>query len=177
MIITIAGTPGSGKSTIAKMAAAKLKLKHYSIGEFMRQLAAERGVSLLEISRLAEKDRSIDEELDRRQVRLARREDDFVIDSRLGWHFIPDAFKVFLTVSPEEGGRRIYQDKRKQEQENISLARTIENVKKRRASEKERYSKYYNLDTENESNYDLIIDTTDKTPQEVLDIIVEELPR
>ena len=51
MIITISGTPGSGKSTVAKMIATKLGFKHYSTGDFMRQMAKERGISLEELSK------------------------------------------------------------------------------------------------------------------------------
>ncbi len=61
MIITISGKAGSGKSTIAKQLAKKLGLKHYSTGDFMRQMAKDKGVSLLELSRIAEKDKSIDQ--------------------------------------------------------------------------------------------------------------------
>ena len=64
MIITISGKAGSGKSTIAKELAKKLKLKHYSIGDLMRQIAKEKNISLIELSKLAEKDNSIDKELD-----------------------------------------------------------------------------------------------------------------
>lgn len=175
MIITIGGTPGSGKSTIAKKVAEKLQMKQYSIGDFMRQLASERNMSILEISSLAEKDKAIDEELDNKQMELAKQEDNFVIDSRLGWHFIPNSLKVFLSVSDEEGGKRIYESQRKHEVENITLRQTIQNTKKRRASEKERYSKFYNLDADDKENYDLVIDTAHLTPEEVVDIIVKAL--
>ena len=98
MIITISGTPGSGKSTVAKIIARKLKLEHYSTGDFMRQLAEENKMDVLEFGKLAEKDRSIDEELDQRQINLGMEKKDFVIDGRLSWHFIPNAIKVFIRV-------------------------------------------------------------------------------
>ncbi|MCH9028900.1 MAG: nucleoside monophosphate kinase, partial [Bacteroidetes bacterium] len=66
MIITISGKAGSGKSTVAKELARKLELKHYSIGDLMRQMAKEKNISLTELGKLAEKDDSIDKELDKK---------------------------------------------------------------------------------------------------------------
>ena len=88
MIITISGSPGAGKSTVAKLVAKKLKLKYYSIGILLRNLARKRKISLLEISKLAEKSPKIDRELDDAQIKLGKR-DNFVLDSRLGYHFVP----------------------------------------------------------------------------------------
>ncbi|MEM4246915.1 MAG: nucleoside monophosphate kinase, partial [Candidatus Woesearchaeota archaeon] len=128
MIITISGTPGSGKSTIAKMLAARLGYKHYSAGDFMRQMAVERGIALDELTRIALKDRSIDDEIDRRTVMLGKKEDNFVIDSRLGWKFIPNAVKILLTIRQEVAARRVFAQRRPDEKENISLERTKENM-------------------------------------------------
>ena len=57
MIITISGTPGSGKNTIAIGIAKALKIKAYFIGDFMKKLAEKRKVSLIELSKQAEKDK------------------------------------------------------------------------------------------------------------------------
>ena len=46
MIITISGIAGSGKSTVAKLLAKKLNCKHYSVGDFMRQIAKEKNIPL-----------------------------------------------------------------------------------------------------------------------------------
>ena len=72
----------------------KLKLKHYSTGDFMRQIAKEKSLTLLQLSKKAESDKSIDIELDKRQKDLGKTQDNFIIDSRLGWHFIPKAKKI-----------------------------------------------------------------------------------
>lgn len=165
MIITISGAAGAGKSTVAEIVARKLKFRKYSVGDFMREIARKRKSTLLEISRKAETDPTIDEELDDMQRELGKYEDHLVLDSRLGYHFIPKSFKVHLKVDPETGAKRIFSDKRKSEKENLSLKKTIENVKKRKKSELERYKKYYNLDPYREKNYDLVIDTS-KLPAE-----------
>ena len=106
MKITISGKVGSGKSTVAKLLAKKLSLEYYSIGTIMREMASERGLSINEFSKKAENDKSIDIELDTRQKEIGKKEK-FIMDSRLGFYFIPDSFKIFLDVDIKEAAKRI----------------------------------------------------------------------
>lgn len=183
MIITISGVPGSGKSTVARLVAARLGLKHYSAGDFMREIAARRGLSLLEISRIAESDRSIDRELDERTVRLGKSEDGFVIDSRLAFHFIPDSFKVFLAVDESEAARRICSDvkkkaeSRKVEKESTTEASTLAAIRERKKSEELRYREYYGINPYDVSHYNLVINTTESSPDAVAGRIVGEVKK
>lgn len=166
MIITISGRPGSGKSTVSKLVAKNLSLKHYSTGDFMRQMAKDKGMTLLELSKQAEKDKRIDEELDERQRSLALNENYFVIDARLGFYFIPFSFKVFLFVSKEEAAKRIAK------RENLSYEDALKQSTTRINSEHKRYKELYGVDYEKEKYFDLIINTDDKTPSEICDLIV-----
>jgi cytidylate kinase len=172
MIITIGGTAGSGKSTVAKLLAKKLGYKHYSMGDFQREIAEERKMSLLELSRIEEEDRGVDEEVDQRQISLGREEDNFVIDSRLGFHFIPNSVKIFLDADFEERAKRILADKIRKEH-NVNLENTKENIETRKASEQKRYNDYYNIDPYEKSNYDLVVDTTSISAEEVVEKILE----
>jgi len=172
MIITISGTAGSGKSTAAKLLAKKLGFKHYSNGDFMRDMAEERKISLIELGKIAETDRSIDEELDRRQIELGRNEDDFIIDSRLGFHFIPNSVKVYLDADFEERAKRTLADNIRKEH-HVNLETTKKSIRIREASEKKRYKEYYNLDPSDKNHYDLVVDTTSITPEEAVEKILE----
>lgn len=174
MIITISGIAGSGKSTAAKLLAKKLGYKHYSIGDFMRETAKERNLTLLELSRQAETDRTIDIELDKKQIELGKKEDNFVIDSRLGFHFIPKSIKVFLEVDIKEAARRILKEKREHEQYK-DIQESIEKIKSRINSENKRYKEYYNIAYHKKDSYDIMIDTTNKTPEEVVEKIIKEI--
>ena len=60
MIITVGGQAASGKSTLAKALAERLRYRHISAGHVMREMAAERGTSLVEFSRYAEKHPEVD---------------------------------------------------------------------------------------------------------------------
>jgi len=174
MIITISGIAGSGKSTVAKLLAKKLNYNHYSIGDFMREIAKERNISLLELSKQAEEDKTIDKELDKKQIELGKTEDNFVIDSRLGFHFIKDSKKIFLDVNLNEAAKRILKEKRQHEQYK-DIQESIEKIKKRIKSEDKRYRGYYNLHYHDRKNYDLVIDTTELKPEEIVDEILKTI--
>lgn len=171
-MITISGRPGSGKSVVAGRVAERLDIRHVSAGDFMREMAEERGLSILELSRLAERGDDIDREIDARTVRLGRESDDLVIDARLGWHFLPRSFKVFLEVRPEVAARRIYEASRGSEHENVDLSTTRQAIASRTASEEKRYRDYYDIDYGNHDHYDLVIDTSERTVAQVVDLIV-----
>ena len=174
VIITISGTPGSGKSTIAKFLAKKINLKHYSTGDFMRKIAKERNITLAELGEIAEADLSIDQEIDNWSKKLGETEDNFIIDSRLAFHFIPQAVKIFLDADIKTRVKRIFKDKRPGES-----AKTKKDMEKeilqRQESESKRYKEYYNIDHFDKTNYDLLIDTTDLTPEEITKKIIEFL--
>jgi len=174
MIITISGKAGSGKSTAAKELAKKLKLKHYSIGDLMRQIAKEKNMSLNELSKSAEKDKSIDLALDKKQIEL-RDKTDFVIDGRLTAYFIPYAnLKVFLECNDKVRAERILKDKREDEKSK-SINEITKKIKKREQSERKRYKKLYNVDYYDKKLYDLIIDTTNLSINGVLEKIIKSI--
>ena len=172
MRIAISGKAGSGKSTVSKSLAEKLNLKHYSIGDLMRAMAVEKGMNLLELNKLAEKDKSIDFELDNRLKELGKAKDNFVVDGRLTSFFIPDAeVRVFLKTDDKVRAERILKDKRQQEKSK-SLKGTVTSIKKREESEKKRYKKYYGVDYTDKKLYNFVIDTTKLTPSEVVEKII-----
>ena len=166
------GTPGSGKSTVAKLLAKKLNLEHYSMGRLQRDIADEKGISIFELNKLEETDRSLDEEVDQSQMQLGKEKDNFVIDSRLGFHFIPNSIKIFVDADFEERAKRVLSDTIRKEP-NVNLENTRKNIEERQNSEKRRYKDYYNLNPYDTSNYDLVIDSTNIPQEDVADKIIE----
>jgi len=166
MIISISGTPGSGKTSVAKYIANELGMKFYSIGELRGKMATERGMTLDEFNKLGESERFTDEEADAYQKQLGEHEDNFVIEGRLCWHFIPHSFKIFLTCDLDEAARRVFKARRDpgegrdDERMYESAEDTKAQIKERMASDTKRYGQYYGLDYQNPDNYDLVIDTT-----------------
>lgn len=172
MILTITGDLGSGKSTVAKLVAKELKLKYYSTGQMFRKLANDMQVSLKELGELAKKDKRIDKRIDDYQKKLGKTEDDFILEGRLGFHFLPNSIKICLKAELAEAAKRIMLEQRNDEKFN-DLNEAIESIKERRKSEKERYEKLYNIDIDENSNYDLIIDTTKIPATEVAKKIIK----
>ena len=166
LIITISGDLGSGKSVLAKALEEYWSAEIYSTGKIQRQMAAERGITTLELNKLAETDKSIDDEIDGNFAKLAQTEKNLVVDSRMAWHFIPNSFKIKLEVNPVLAAERIIAADRSNEKYG-DLDATIQGLKDRKTSERERFSKYYNVDIEDQDNYDLVIETTDVTPQAI----------
>jgi cytidylate kinase len=158
---------------VATRVAAELGLRHVSAGDFMRQMADERGVSILELSKLAEESDAIDREIDDRSARLADTGGGFVMDARLGWHFIPRSVKVFLDVRADVAARRVFEAGRDTERENVDLDATRRAIEARTDSERERYLEYYGIDYLDPGHYDLVVDTSDLTPDQVVGRILD----
>jgi len=178
MIITISGMPGSGKSTVARILAEKLGLKHYSMGDLRGKMAMEKGMTIDELNALGEKESWTDRDADRYQQELGRKEDDFIIDGRLSWHFIPQSCKVFLDVDKKVGAKRIFgMGRRPDERAYQSPADALRETRKRIASDKRRYKKYYGIDPYLQKHYDLWIDTTDIPSANVAERIVRFVRR
>jgi CMP/dCMP kinase len=77
----------------------------------MRDMASERNIPLLELAKEAESDGGIiDHILDDRQKNIGEVEDNFIIDGRLSFHFIPQGTKIFLEVESHEAARRVFHD-------------------------------------------------------------------
>lgn len=169
-IITIAGKPGSGKSTTANKVAELLTFTRFSSGDLMREIAHGRGITLEEVNKLAENEPSIDHEVDTSLKRLGEN-DRIVIDSRLAFHWIPQSFKVYLDLDLDLAAARIFRDMNKQRVMSGEDAATVHEVliqlHDRLASERRRYKTLYGIDPYDTSHFDLVIDTAQNNPYTV----------
>lgn len=162
-IITIAGRPGSGKSTAAKAVAAKLGYKHFSSGDLYRQLAHNEGVELLQANISVAAHKKLDPLVDSKLQEIGREKNDLVIDSRLAWHWIPNSFKVFIELDLQTAAKRILSEisQERAKNENIiddpkEYSKILEN---RLEKETIRYREKYGINPYDMSNYDLIINS------------------
>jgi len=168
--ITIAGDIGSGKTTVARAIAERLRVEALSTGGIQRQLATARGITTLELNRLAESDGSIDEEIDNYLKRLP--DGDLVVESRMAWHFVPNTTKIFLYIVRQEAAQRIVGANRDDE-----IYKSVEDamsyIAKRRQSEIHRFKKYYDVNIDDLRNYDFVIDTTYASAGAIADRIMK----
>ena len=182
MIITFSGAAGSGKSTIAQELADYLKWPRYYMGGLRREAAKNRGLTLAEYNELGEKDPKTDMEVDEYQKKLGETEDNFIIEGRTSWYFIPNSLKIYLDVSLEEGAKRIFLSlKAKNERNEASGLESLDDVKasiiKRLESDRKRYQQYYNIDVNDLSHYDYYLDTTKMSKKEVIQAVFELVER
>ena len=174
MIITLSGKAGSGKSTIAKLLAKKLNYKHYSMGDLQREIAKEKGITIVELGELEKTDPEIDHMIDDKQKNLGKNQDNFVIDSWLSACFIPHAFKIFLDGEINVRAKRIT---KKREAENYTqIEEAIKAIKQREKTSQDRFLEFYNFDYLDMNNYDLVVDTSKLSIEEVLKLILSKIP-
>lgn len=175
-IITIAGVAGSGKTANARLLATRLSFDHYSMGDMQRKTAQRKGISLAELGELQKRDPTLDREIDQEQQSLGNQKDYFVIDSRLGWYFIPQSFKVFLKVPKKIAVERIWKDIQqnpgRQVEQHTSKEELAKSLLERVQCEKERYQVQYGIMNHyDESHFDIVIDTSNHSVEEVAAII------
>ncbi len=173
MHITITGRLGSGKSTVAKLIAEQHGFTYYSTGTIMRDLAAEVGLSICDYNKMVMDDPTEDRKIDdrTRAVAIAHRDEDMVFDSRMAWFFAPDTFKVYVTVDPAVAVSRVRIDPRPGEP--VSEVELYCELEERSKVEQARFIKFYGegADYYNWQNFNLIIDSTNRTAAEVADAI------
>lgn len=171
-IITLSGRPGSGKSSTADKVAELLGYTRYSSGDFVRKIIREKRMTLEQFNRQAEDNHELDNMIDE-ELRKLRDFSDMVIDSRLGYYWIPESFKVFLDLDMDVATARIYKDAvenagRSNEVDDVSSILDVERqVKQRLNNEIRRFRSVYGVNPYNRDNFDLIINTSRHSPQTV----------
>lgn len=165
--ISITGDLGSGKSTVCRYLKENFGLNVYSIGQIQRSLAGKYNMNVCEFNRYMETHPEIDEEIDTELTMIGKRDEDMVLDSRMAWHFVPDSFKVYLSVQLDAAARRVMRDERGSVESYTSLEEAKCQLVDRKNSENLRYITKYGVDCSDPSNYDLIIDTTEVCPEQV----------
>jgi cytidylate kinase len=172
--ISITGDLGSGKSTVAKKLSQKLNLEYFSTGSLQRKLAQERGVDTLELNYISEKDTNIDDYIDQylKDINVDV-EKNYILDSRLAWFFVDKSFKIYLTIVPEIAAKRVLNDHNRQnEPEAHTLEERIYTLLERQRIENRRFKSIYNVDCRDFNNYNLIIDTSYASVDEIVELIV-----
>lgn len=141
-----------------------LKLKEKNID--INNLTIEHANNLKEFSDLRKiVDTIIDTSIAEKgkEINATERPDEiWIIDSRLAFHNIPEAFSVRLVSDPRVAAERLFNDKSrgKEDSKYSCVEEAYQAREKRRKGEQERYKRRYGVDLEDENNYDLIIDTS-----------------
>ena len=174
-IISLSGDLASGKGTVSNILTADLNYGIYRNGEYFRKLAKEMGMDVTSFNVYVKEHPEIDRQIENSAAEYANQNDNFVIDARLGWYAVPESFKVYLKVDLDVSAQRaFYDEKRKSTEKFNTVEEQKQDIIRRYNYENERYWNLYQIRKNDMSNYDLVVDTTDKTPEEVAKIIEEE---
>lgn len=175
MKITISGMPGSGKTTVGKMLAEKMGLKFLSVGDIRGKMAMDRGLTIEELNKIGETEDWTDKEADDYQKEYGERYDNFIVEGRLAYHFIPDSIKIFLDADLREAAERVWNDPRPDEAKRASVEDEMKAMADRIESDKKRYLKYYGVDPYDKKKFDIVIDSTNVSREETLKILEKKI--
>lgn len=170
--ISLAGDLGSGKSTVGEILTEKYKLEKVSIGQILREMANERDMSVADFNKYMETHPEFDNLVDDKLKSYEHKRGNYFFDSRMAWHFVPSCYSVYMKVDVKTAAERIINANRENEKyKNVDEA--VFELTKRRESELLRYNKLYGVDIADMKNYDLVVDTNGKTPEEVASVIIQ----
>lgn len=171
-IITISGKPGSGKSSTADKVAELLGYTRHSSGDLVRSVLKENHMTLEQYNAQAETNHNLDAQVDEK-LRALREQKDIVVDSRLGFYWIPESFKVYLDLDLDIATARIFKDAVSNSMRSAvgtsahSLTDVSRQVRERMLNEQSRFRQLYGVDPYDKRHFDFIIDTSRQNPQSV----------
>lgn len=153
VVVAVSGLHGAGKTTAAKHLAKRFRLRYVCAGEVFRQMAKEKEMMLDEFSKYAEHRPHIDRMIDRRTADAARA-NNVLVDARLaGWMAKSADMKILLTAPVEVRARRIAKREKRRYRE------VLRETKARERSEAWRFKKFYRIDVNDPSPFDLVLNT------------------
>ena len=174
MLISITGKLGSGKSTLCGIMKERYGYEIFSTGVINREYARRLGITTLELNKRLNDDPTLDREIDSlvTKISIERKDDQLIFDSRMAWHFAVNTFKIFLTIDPMEAARRVMLNQRGEEERYTDVNDACEKLVERSTVERARFLDIYNQDYYDYSNFNLVVDTTRRAPDEIVDIIM-----
>lgn len=168
--MTISGKICTGKSFLFTALSQKLAWKTYSASQFFREWSQKHGVPLFAAHLRPE---SLTRKIDEGVREKLLKEKKIIIEGWLAGFMaqnIPGVLKVLLVGEDKERARRFAQ------REGITPTQAKNEIKKREASLFKKWQKVYGRnDFLKPQFYDLVIETTHREPEEVLNLVWEKL--
>ncbi len=173
MIIAIGGPPGSGKTTVAERFAQAHAYTLVSAGMRFRKMARKAGMDLEAFGRMAEKDPEIDRALDRSILEEILGNDstgrDVIVDGRIQAHLLVmrrvPCLKVLIDAPLGVRAQRVAGREKK------SVEAAKNEISAREKSEQSRYREIYGIGLDDTSLYDMVVDSSNKTPDEIVALV------
>lgn len=173
-IITITGDHASGQGTLSNKLQERLGYEIYRNGQYVRKLAQEKGMTIVEFQTYLNEHPELDREIEKSATIYAQSHENLIIDAKLGWYAVPDSFKVYLKVDIEVAVKRAFEDKaRKNNEPYKDLKEAKEKILYRHEQETTRWIQTYDTNRDDMTNYDFVLDTTKLTPDEVCQKVLD----
>ncbi len=154
LFVTVSGPPGCGATTLSTRLAAAMDCPVVSGGDIFRELAAEREMTLTQLSGKAQETDDIDRALDRHLQEVAERwgaaNEPFVLQSRLAGRLAGDRADLRISLDAPDEVRKARIGDREETRAEMAV---------REVGEAGRYDAYYDVDIDNLAFYDLHLNT------------------
>jgi cytidylate kinase len=141
-------------------------------GDIFRNLAAKKGLTLEEFGIFAENNPSVDQTIDKKIVEIAKK-DNVILEGRLAGVMCDrntiKAVKVWLEAPLKVRAQRVA------ERESKTFETALAEIQVREKSEWDRYYQIYNIDLNDLTIYNMVLDSAPITAQEVADTVVRGL--
>jgi cytidylate kinase len=176
IVVCISGMAGTGKSTLAKKLAQKYKLKYYSGGDALKELAKDEGYNPsscgwwespegLSFLRKREKNLKFDKAVDDKLLEYAQQGNVLLDSWAMPW-LLKTGFKIWLVASEEKRAERIAK------RDKIAVKEALQVLKEKEARTKAIYKKLYGFKLgEDFDPFNLVLDTDNLGAGEVFQVL------
>ncbi len=174
MIVIISGTVASGKSTVVNAVSKEFGLRIVGAGEKIREIArklgySDKGESFIEFERYIMRHPEIDREVDR-MVLSELEKGGCIVDSHLMAHYFKGkAYRIHLKVPDSVAAERLSR------REGVPVEESLRLVRERNERDIKRYKELYGIDISSLDVYDLVLDTSYFSKEEMNEIILSIL--
>lgn len=174
VLVTISGLPGSGTSTLVELLSQNMGWSSINGGQIFRELATKKSMTLEEFGKLCEGDPSVDKQLDEELInRMNETPGPEIVESRLAGHWAAsqkiECHKIWINVDETERAKRVAK------REGSQLDEQLEKNKAREKVDAARFQSYYGIDINDMTPYSIVINSTNLTPHEVVQNVVNHI--
>lgn len=168
--ISISWLAWSWKSLLVNQIVQKYWMETADVGQIYRQRAIAKWLTIAEYDTLVEGNPQEDIEMDHHLKHIVENCFwDIIVSRRIGFHLLPSVISVWLDVSPEQWAQRVFlADRGKQENKYATVQDALMANQDRMFKLQQRLLHVYGVDFTDTSHYTKIIDTTDKSFDQVL---------